>query len=415
MTRRPAITAGVLLIVALVLYGSDLSPSPSPLRAEEVALARQAYSIAQTGHDLDGRTLPLYVHGEGDVWFPPLPAYAAVIAAALVPASAAAVRWPSVVAGVLTILLVYRFGLKLFGDGTRSAVAAAIALLSPALYMWSRLAFDGIFAVPFVLTSMLYVLLFLDKPQPSYVWLAGLALGIGFYASTTAPILMPIYLVVAVVTIWMGGHTRPAVYVWLAIGFLLPLLCLVPWFAMHPESYPDTLGRWAIHAAHVRNPLDGLRAIINWGSLTNRTSVYWEFLNPAYLFFPADQNSVTTMRSSGPFLFPLLLLVPIGIARIVRTRSSSVATLLLVGLLVAPLAGSTFGENHAFGRVLVLIPFVALVATFGVERLWMLGRAAGRIAAGLLLVSIAVQFAIFHREYVAAYHRDAARSFQDQR
>ncbi|MGH9385691.1 MAG: ArnT family glycosyltransferase [Vicinamibacterales bacterium] len=396
MAFRPGVTAGALTIIALLLYGLGLSRAPGPLHPDEVALARQAYSIAQTGRDLDGRLLPLFVHSEGEVWFPPVPAYAAAVAAALVPTSSVAVRWPSVLFGVLTMLLVYRIGLRLFSNATLAAVAFGATMMTPALYLWSRLAVDGVFALPFVLAAMMSVLSFLENPQPSRVLAAGLLLGVGFYSNTTAPTMMAIYVGLAILTIWVGGHRQPGIYGRIAIGFLLPLLCLVPWFVVHPESYPDTLGRWAVHAAHLRNPVDGLRAIVNWGSLTNRTTVYWELLNPAFLFFPADENSVSNTAASGPLPFPLLVLLPIGIARVVRTCSPSVATLLLVGLLVAPLAAATFGENHVIGRALLLIPFVAIVATFGIEHLLSLRRPFGPIAAVSLLILLPVQFAFFH-------------------
>ena len=390
VASRPAATAVVLALVALLFYGLGLARSPSALDSSEVTLARQAYSIAQTGRDLDGRLFPLYIHGEGEVWFPPLPVYAAAAAAAIIPTSSVAVRWPSVVFGVIAVLLVYRLGLRLSSHVSVSLLAATFLLLSPAHYMFSRRGVEGIFAVPFVLGSVLCLLSFLEKKTPWSLSLAGLLLGIGFYSTTTAPLMMAIYLLLAVLTLWVSGLGQPAHYARLVVGLLVPLLCLVPWFAWHPQSYPDTLGRWALHAAHIRNPMDGLRAIVNWGSLTNRASVYWEFLNPAFLFFPADQPSASGTTAAGPLVFPLLVLVPVGIARVVRTSSREVATLLVVGLVVAPLAAATFGENHAIDRALVLLPFAAILGAFGVQSLWSSNRF-GRIAAVLLVALALIQ------------------------
>lgn len=415
MVLRPAVTAGVLAIVALLFYGARLNESPAFLHQDEVAVARQAYAIAQTGRDLNGLLLPLYLHSEGDVWFQSMPVYGAAIAAVLVPSSPVAVRWPSILFGAIAVLLVYRIGLELFVGGMLPVVAAALVLLTPVHYMLSRLAMDGVFAVPFVLASIACVLSYLDQQKPWQPWLAGLVLGVGFYSSTTAPVMMPVYLALAALVLWVGGHTQPRTYARLTIGFLLPLACLAPWFLSHPESYPDTLGRWAIHAAHIRNPVDGLRAIVNWGSLTNRASVYWEFLNPAFLFFPADESSVSATRASGPMLLPLLILVPIGVARIFRRCSPSVAVLILVGSLVAPLAAATFGENHAVARVLVMVPFLAIVATFGVEGLWVARSPAGRVVATLLLILVPVQFAIFHADYLSDYRAETATIFQGSR
>ena len=38
-------------------------------------------------------------------------------------------------------------------------------------------------------------------------------------------------------------------------------------------------------AAHLRIPLDGVRAFVNPGTLGNRASLYWGFWDPSWLFF----------------------------------------------------------------------------------------------------------------------------------
>jgi 4-amino-4-deoxy-L-arabinose transferase-like glycosyltransferase len=306
------------------------------------------------------------------------------------------VRWPSILFGILTLLLVYQLGLKLFQHPVLPLLAFGIALLTPALYHWSRLAVDGIFAVPFVLAAMLNVHLFLESQRSRHLWLTGLLLGIGFYSSTTAPIQMPIYLALFAVTLWIAGYKHAAVYGRLAAGFIAPLLLLVPWFALHPETYRDTLGRWAIHAAHVRNPLDGLRAMVNWGSLTNRASVYWEFLNPAFLFFPAESPDALRTTASGPLLATLMPLLLTGVVRVFRANSPALP-LLVGGYFLAPLAAATFGEDHALERVLVMFPIAALLATFGVETMWGSRSKASQLTAALLLLLAALQFAFFLR------------------
>src|SRR4029078_6094889 len=104
---RPPVIAGALAIIALLIYAPYLSNVPGSMHPDELSLTRQAYSIAQTGRDLDGRLLPLYIHRDAELWFPALPVYAAAAAVTILPASAAGARWASVAFGVLGIVLVY--------------------------------------------------------------------------------------------------------------------------------------------------------------------------------------------------------------------------------------------------------------------------------------------------------------------
>ena len=52
----------------------------------------------------------------------------------------------------------------------------------------------------------------------------------------------------------------------------------------HPDAYIDTFGRWAIHPAHVRNPWAGLLAATKWDVMARRTSDFWTYVSPTFLF-----------------------------------------------------------------------------------------------------------------------------------
>lgn len=396
-------TAAGLAVVALLVYAPFLSSVPGSFHPDELALARQAYSIAQTGRDLDGRLLPVYVHREVELWFPPLPVYAAAAAITVLPPAAAAIRWASVAFGVAGIVLMYLFSRRFFPTERGAITPVTILLFAPVYYMLSRAAVDGVYATPFVLGSLLAVVTFIDTGRPRQLALAGAWLGIGFYSQTAAPVLMASYLGLYLLALWVAGYRSLRSWAWLIGSFSAALIPAAAWLIAHPEAYPDTLGRWAIHAAHLRSPMEGLQSILNWGSLTNRTSVYWELLNPAFLFFPADADTLSLTRASGPLPFAVLLLLPIGVNRIMRTQSPATGILLLFGLLLAPFSAATFGENHAIDRALPVAAFAAVIATFGIEALSTTGRPAWRGVAGVLFLLITVQFVVFEIDYFSRY------------
>ncbi len=403
MISRPGITAGGLALVAFLVYAPYLASVPGSMHPDELALARQAYSIAQTGRDLDGRLLPLYIHREAELWFPPLPVYAAAAVIKILPSSPVAVRWASVVSGVAGVVLVYFLARRFFPSDRGSIRPVAILLFAPVYYMLTRVALDAIHATPFVIASIICVLSFLDTKRQRSLAAAGVLLGIGFYSQTAAPIMMVSYLGLCLVALWVAKQRALGTWAWLIGSFAAALIPAAVWLLFHPEAYPDTLGRWAIHAAHLRNPVDGLRALVNWGSLTNRASVYWELLNPAFLFFPADVTTLTLTHGSGPVPFTILLLLPFGARQILRQSTPATSVLLLVGLLVAPFAAATFGEDHTLDRALPMVAFMAIVAAFGVEALATMDRPVWRAIGILLFLLVPIQFVFFEVDYLTRY------------
>ncbi len=62
-------------------------------------------------------------------------------------------------------------------------------------------------------------------------------------------------------------------------------------------------------------------------------------------------------------------LIVAGIVRCARLAPNAPAVVILAGLLVAPLAGSSFGEQQYIALALGLLPFAALLAAYGIEEI----------------------------------------------
>jgi len=150
------------------------------------------------------------------------------------------------------------------------------------------------------------------------------------------------------------------------------LLPLGLWFARYPRTYFDTLGAWALYAAHIRNPLDWARAWSNIQTLSVCGNVFWGFFSPSSLFLSTGAPGQQTI-----FLLPTGLLLVWGVVDIVArwndmeprgTRTA--ARLVLFGFIIGPLAAATFKQNGAVQRTLVIVPFGVLLATSGLSDLW---------------------------------------------
>jgi hypothetical protein len=85
------------------------------------------------------------------------------------------------------------------------------------------------------------------------------------------------------------------------LGFAVPLVVLVPWFYWHYDVFRFTLGDWGLHT--LANPRDGLRySLFSWPALGRRSTVYWGFFSPSYLFFTGGDDLAGSTRQAGIFL-----------------------------------------------------------------------------------------------------------------
>lgn len=386
--------------VTVVLYGSRLGPPP-PLSAGETAVVAQARSLASTGRDTSGRPAPLFFQIADDAWLQPLAVYASAAWIAVGSDGDLASRFASVQVTAVSALLMYLVSLRVLRREWLAVSTAALLVLTPALFANGRVATDAPYALPFVLLWLYSVLAFVDRPRTWLLAAAGCSLGAGVYSQPAAPITMLCLCGLTIPVLRVAGHRRLRPAVAVAAGFALPLLAMLAWFAGHPDSYHDTMGRWAILKAHIRFPIDGLRAFVNWTTLGMRVSLYWGFFDPSWLFFTGPDRS-GALRGAAPLLLSLGALAPVGISHAVRTAARATTLLLVGGLAIAPMAASTLGEAHNIGQALTILPFAVLSAGLGVESL--LGSTSGtaRRTAGLaLLALVPVQFAFFYWGHLA--------------
>jgi hypothetical protein len=74
-------------------------------------------------------------------------------------------------------------------------------------------------------------------------------------------------------------------------------------------------------------------------------------------------------RTTGVFLLPLAVFLPVGMYQAFRSGEAR-QTVLLLGFLTAPLAAVLVEEPFSINRALELLPFAVLLAVVGVRHLW---------------------------------------------
>jgi 4-amino-4-deoxy-L-arabinose transferase-like glycosyltransferase len=384
-------TLGVVLTVTAALYLTRLSEVPAHLMHDEVNFSLQAHAIATTARDTNGRFLPVYFSETGfEAGRDPLMIYWTALFLTVQPLSESAVRGPTAFLAVLTVALMFVFGRRMFGSNWLAIIAAAFLALTPGYFINARLALSITYAIP-VLVLWLYCMQRAIEGNTRWALGAGASLGVGLYAYLASMVVMPMLLLFSIAALWREGRQKEMR--WLIGGFALLLVPLAGWLVFHPDRFSNLLTSYR------------LEGVPSADSLRDRITAFWMFFNPDYLFISGDGRVTNSTRQAGLFPLAFAVLLPVGLYRLVSSRRS-IGVLIAAGFVIAPLATALSGRLD-INRVLCAIPFGVIAAAVGAE--YLLGKARGlTIAGGLLVLVVALQFAVFYRHYAGPYRISSA-------
>ena len=268
----------------------------------------------------------------------------------------------ALIATVIAAALVAAAGATIAVGWLSGVIAGAAFLVSPLLWA-DAVPPSAVYPLPFVAAWLLAAALLVQRRDLLSAAAAGLALGTGVYASTPSAVMMPAY---AVLTVMVLAPSRilPVRHWAVFLGaFLLAALPLLARWAMQPSLYREMVLGHHLYDANRFNVIQGVREVTSWVGLTARSEVFWDYLNPAFLFVTGHVLS-----------WPLLVLVPVGIYAIVARDVSTVGRLVFAAFLIAPLAASLPAEPPMRARIAWILPAAALLAASGVEFLRDFGR-----------------------------------------
>jgi 4-amino-4-deoxy-L-arabinose transferase-like glycosyltransferase len=389
--------AGVLILAGF-FYLRALDRVPIYLGWDEARFALQGHSIATTGRDLNGHRTPLFFHNtdpliqnnSSRIYWQPVLIYLIAGVLRFAPLSEWSARLPIATLAMLNVWLMYLIGRLLFSNPWYAVLAALMMALTPAHLIFGRMASDYFCPIPFVLAWLWCLLRLVQTDSRRLPAAAGLVLGVGLYSYIASWVIMPFYLAVTSVVLWLRGRPLRA-QLELGIGFAVPLLALIPWLWSHPAMPADTFSGYAVDTS--------LR-------MTERVALYWDYFNPSYLFFSGGSDPMWATRRAGIFVLAVAVLLPCGLWSIWRRHSSIARTVLAVGFFFAPvpiILALPEAPSYATARDLLVVPFGVLISVAGVEWLVAEHGRPGRIVAALLLLSIPVQFATFAGDYFGDY------------
>lgn len=219
----------LLAITALAFFLRvyKVNQIPPSLSWDEVSIGYNAYSILKTGRDEHQRFFPLDTFTAYGDYKPPLSIYATVPAVALFGLNEFAVRLPSVLAGTITVFLLFFVAQQLFSRQRFaypvSLAASLLLAISPWHIQLSRGGFEANIAVAFIVMGIFLVLKAQEKPTLFLIsWVPFVA---SAYTFNSARYFSPLIGIGLIVFMRRAVSQQKKLFAW---GIVIAFILLVP-------------------------------------------------------------------------------------------------------------------------------------------------------------------------------------------
>ena len=346
-SRAEAIALGLIIAAAALLRLPLLGTVPNGLFLDEAARGYDAYALLVTGADQFGVRWPLFPEGLDD-YTPVLYTLSVIPSVAVLGLTETAVRLPSALAGLLTVVLTFLSGRLLFGSAA-GLVGAALVAISPWHILPSRTGAEWNL-LPLFVTAGVWLLLRGRTHGPSLL-VAGMVLGIGLYSYAFARLLVPLLLVGFAALWWRDLLAR---WRWSLAGAACFIALALPMvaFGLTPE------GQARLQTVV---PLDRYRGL---ALVPYAASNFLSYFGPGFLIWGSEPTHHHRLPGFGPILLVMVPLVLAGLAAVVR-QPSRASLFCLWWIVAAPASAALHRESPSSALLLGAIPAWQLFSGFG--------------------------------------------------
>jgi len=349
--------------VGFLLRFIDVSNNPPGLYTDETSIGYNAYKILTTGKDEYGIPYPLWFRSFGDYKLP-VYIYSVVGTMAVFGKTELAIRLPSVLAGTLTIFVLYLFVKKLLDFETDKKtrknlqylplLTAFLLAISSWHIQFSRGGFEITVGTLFYLVGGYFFLLFKEAKSWKTILASILCFVLSVYTYHIFRVLAPLALLFIAFNLKIYKNPRSLPFVALTILLLLPIILFslssngserFNATSAFPElGVKDTLQRFIIY------PIDYLRN-------------YLSFFSFDFLFNYGDgigRHQIPDFGELYRWQFPFFLG---GIFILLKQKKSLLKNATFLLLLSTPFAGAlAVPSPHALRSLPLVLPCMIIIA-----------------------------------------------------
>nr|MBI5455864.1 phospholipid carrier-dependent glycosyltransferase [Candidatus Levybacteria bacterium] len=365
-----------IFVIACILRFYQLQNVPPGVNRDEASIGYTAYSLLQTGKDEYGRLFPVSFESFGD-WKLPLYIYTVVPFVYVFGLSELAVRLPSVIFGVFSVVLTFYFVKLLFKDNRLAFLTMFLAAISPWSIHLSRVESESNTAVFLVLLGMIFFLKSLNKNWLIIPSLISLALTYFTYAGNH---IFTTLLIIGTFFIYRDKISKTKfTLIGVVLFALMSGFIFYHTLLMADKTKISGIGIFGDPSiVHTKiemprnehtNPQSFLARITHNKIVFLGKTIGQNYLNafsPQFLFINGGTNHAHNIIDFGnmylveaPFLF-------FGLIYLFAIKKGREKRLILLWFLIAPIAASITKDAPHTNRMFAIFPTLSLITSFGI-------------------------------------------------
>ena len=406
----------IIFVIAILLRFWMLGENPPSLTWDEAAWGYNAYSIGINGRDELGRFLPLdYLESFGD-FKPPVYAYLDVLPVKIFGLSEFAVRFPSALFGVLTVIATYFLVKRIFWKSklkeSYALTSTLILAISPWHIMLSRAAFEANVATFFIVLGVWLFLLSMQSKR-WILLLSAISFVLSIYTFNTARIVVPILVLVLAFGFrkeLLKG--KKEVIIAIALGTILILPTVK--FLISPQAslrFKEVNIFSDINVIKTSNQEIANDNNAFWSKLIHNRRLlysveyikhYFDNLSPNFLFIRGDGNPKFSTQNVGQMYIWDIPFFVVGAILIFRRKEGYwwlIPLWLAIGIIPAATARET---PHAL-RIETTLPTFQILTAYGFVQLYEKISKYRHLIYTTLYLLLFLNFLYFYHDYLAHY------------
>lgn len=420
-TRRLFFLA--IVVLALILRFYKLSIVPPSLNWDEAAIGYNAYSLIKTGgFDEYGDFLPLAFRSFDD-YKPPLYIYLTTVPVYLFGLNDFAVRFTSVIMGVMAVIFTYLLTFELFKNQKIALLSMFFLSVSPWHLQSSRVAFEAGLSV-FLLSAGLWAFLKGLRENCRWLLISAIIFGLNFYAYHSLRVFSPL---LSLILIFLYRKELLIKWKYTLIATLIVFIILIPFISI-ATSISGLMRFKGTSIFFLPEPLEEstnridedkkINQEILGNIFHNRSIVYLKVImenylshfKPEFLFFDADVPTHHAPDIGLLYLWDLPFIL-LGVYYLFKKDYGRPTIILASWFLFGPIASSfTWGVPNSL-RTEVILPTYQIFTALGIYFTYLTLKSISKIFVKLLRAVICLLFLFNFSYYLHQYYVHLNRDF----